>query len=103
MTDCARVSESLAMKSGGINSRKTLVARVMGGARGDGARSLPATVKTGRRRSQMYSLPGAVGGAVAGGLAGGGVDVGDAGFLLVHRHHDVFLDDLPVGLPGHGI
>jgi hypothetical protein len=91
------------MKSGGINSRKTLVARVMGGARGDGARSLSATVKTGRRRSQMYLLPSVVGGAVAGAGCRGGVDVGDAGFLLVDGHHDIFLYDFPVGLAGQGI
>ncbi len=49
------------------------------------------------------TLPGAVGGAVAGGDVCGGMHVGDAGFLLVYRHHDVFLNDFPVGLPGHGI
>lgn len=48
-------------------------------------------------------LPGTIGGAVAGGLAGGGVNVGDAGFLLVHSHHHVFLDDFPVGLARHRI
>ena len=31
------------------------------------------------------------------------MDIGNAGLLLVHRHHHVFLDDLPIGLPGHGI
>ena len=31
------------------------------------------------------------------------MDVGEAGFLLVDGHQDVFLHDFPVGLAGHGI
>ena len=31
------------------------------------------------------------------------MDVGDAGFLLVDGHQNIFLDDFPVGLAGHGI
>src|SRR4051812_27156986 len=59
--------------------------------------------KTERCYGNFLSLPGAVGGAVAGGLAGGGVDIGDAGLLLIDSHHHIFLDYFPVGLPRHGI
>src|SRR3954454_7217518 len=56
-----------------------------------------------RGRLSPHRSPGAVGVAVAGGAARGGVDVADAGFLLVDGHQHVFLYNFPVGLPGHGI
>ena len=31
------------------------------------------------------------------------MDIRNAGFLLVHSHHHVFLDDFPVGLARHRI
>lgn len=48
-------------------------------------------------------LPTAVGGSVTGSAVGGGMDVCDTRVLLIHRHQDVFLDNLPVRLAGHGI
>ena len=60
-------------------------------------------LRSASRQALVYKSPGTVSRPVTGGAARSRVHVDDAGFLLVHRHHHIFLDHFPVGFLGHGI
>ena len=88
------------MKRSGNNSRKALAVELCSAGQPKG---LSLRERNRGDGCPYMRSPGVIGSAVAGVGSGGGVDIRNAGFLLVHSHHHVFLDDFPVGLARHRI